>query len=68
MLDKVTHNITVGGGAVAVLGGLSLNQYLAIGGFIIAALSFAVNAYSVYRKHKHYKHIEARLQRHLDDK
>lgn len=49
--EKVAHITTVTGGATAVVG-WHLNEYLALGGFIIALMSFAVN---LLYKHRHYK-------------
>lgn len=45
-----TATYTASGGAI--LGGLTLNNWLAIGGFVVALLTFAAN---LYFQHKTYR-------------
>jgi hypothetical protein len=58
MIEKVLAGGTYGGAATAVVGGLTVNEYVAIGGLVIAVCSFAVN---VYYKRKHYRLAEKKL-------
>lgn len=58
MIDKVQQKVqhvtnvtTPTGGGLAVVGGLSFNEALAVGGFLIALASFAINW---YYQHKRY--------------
>lgn len=55
------------GGAIAFYGGMSLNELLAIGGFLLAVASFMFQvAVTLYFKQKHLKLAEARLAAELD--
>lgn len=56
------------GGLLAVVGGLTLNQWLAIGGFLLALASFIFQAWiSWYFKQKHYRLAELRLRNEIPD-
>jgi type IV secretory pathway TrbD component len=43
--SDVASKVAIGSGSAAVVGGLSLNEWLAIGGFVIAIISLGVNIY-----------------------
>lgn len=43
LIDQATDRGALGGGAVAILGGVTFNEWMAIIGVIIAAASFGVN-------------------------
>ena len=56
------------GGALALFGGMTLNELLAIGGFLLAVASFMFQvAVTLYYKQQHLKLAEARLAADLDD-
>lgn len=66
MVEKTSIAGTQIGGLLAVVGGLTLNQWLAIGGFLMAVLSFIFQAWITwYYKEKHLKLAEIRLQNEL---
>lgn len=66
MVEKTSIAGTQIGGLLAVVGGLTLNQWLAIGGFVMAVLSFVFQAWITwYYKEKHLKLAEIRLQNEL---
>ena len=44
-VQAVTNFTAPTGGTVAILGGITLNEWLAIGGFILALGSFIINWY-----------------------
>lgn len=44
-INAMTSYSTVSGAATAIFGALTLTQWLAIGGFILAVLGFGVNAW-----------------------
>ena len=44
-VQAVTNFTAPTGGTVAILGGVTLNEWLAIGGFILALGSFIINWY-----------------------
>lgn len=57
------------GGVVAVFGGLTLNEWLAIGGFMLAVASFAFQVFvTLLYKERHYRLAVARLEKDLDNK
>lgn len=57
------------GGVMAVFGGLTLNEWLAIGGFMLACASFCFQVtVTIYFKQKHLRIAEARLASDLADK
>lgn len=67
MVEKTSIAGTQIGGLLAVVGGLTLNQWLAIGGFVMAVLSFAFQAWITwYYKEKHLRLAELRLQNELE--
>lgn len=56
------------GGVMAVFGGLTLNEWLAIGGFMLACASFCFQVtVTIYFKQKHLRIAEARLQADLKE-
>ena len=55
MTDKVASVASYIGGGVAVVGGLGLNEVLAIGGFVIAILGFCYNIWYKERMLKELK-------------
>ena len=51
------------GGIMAVFGGLTLNEWLAVGGFFLALISFIFQAWiSWYYKERHYRLALAKLK------
>lgn len=66
MIDRIQQKIhitnvtTPTGGMVAVVGGLTLTQWLAIGGFALALGSFAVNFYFQYKRDKREEELHKR--------
>ena len=50
--EQVAQGVTYVAGATAVVGGLSYEIWLGIGGLTIAVISATISA---YYKHKHYK-------------
>ena len=60
--EKVAHVTTYVAGTTAVVGGLAIHEYLAIGGFIIACLSFAVNLYYKQKHDRRQQRIEDRMK------
>lgn len=52
------------GGVMAVFGGLTLNEWLAIGGFLLACASFLFQVFvTLLYKERHYRLAVARLER-----
>jgi hypothetical protein len=58
-IHKAASAATYGGGTVAFVGGLTANEFAAIGGLLIGVAGFAVNWY--YR-HKTYSLEKAKLE------
>lgn len=56
------------GGVMAIFGGMTLNEWLAIGGFMLACASFCFQVMvTIYFKQKHLRIAEARLQADLKE-
>ena len=56
MVEKSSIAATQIGGLMAVIGGLTLTQWLAIGGFMLAVVSFLFQAWITwFYKEKHYR-------------
>lgn len=59
---------TQAGAVMAVLGGLTLNEMLAIGGFLLAMGSFVFQVgVTIYYKHQHLQLARARLAADLEN-
>lgn len=59
-IEQTTSNTAyIASGLTVAAGGLSFNEWMMLGGFLIALATFLVNWY--YR-HKHYKLAERRAQ------
>lgn len=55
MTDKASGMLnasTWGGAGLAAIGGMTLTQWLAIGGFILALAGFIVNSYFKYKMYQ----------------
>lgn len=60
---------TQAGAVMAVFGGLTLNELLAIGGFLLALASFVFQVFiTIYFKHQHLALARARLEADLEDR
>lgn len=60
---------TQAGAVMAVFGGLTLNEMLAFGGFLLAIASFVFQVMvTLYYKHQHLQIARARLQADLENK
>lgn len=67
MLERSGMLGTQTGGIMAIIGGLTLNQWLSIGGFMLAVASFAFQVcVTLYFKFKHLKLAEERLRADLE--
>lgn len=58
MQDKVStalQTVTTGGGATALIGGLTFNEVMAVAGLIVAIAGFIVNWYYQHKKFKLYE-------------
>lgn len=57
------------GGAIAVVGGFTLNELMAVAGFALACVSFCFQVFvTIYYKEKHYRLAVARLENDLEEK
>lgn len=57
------------GAVIAIFGGLTLNELLAIGGFLLALASFVFQVFvTIYFKQQHLKLARARLAADIADK
>lgn len=60
---------TQAGALMAVFGGLTLNEMLAIGGFLLALASFVFQVLiTIYFKHQHLQLARARMAADLENK
>ncbi|MDO9007215.1 MAG: hypothetical protein Q7U80_03240 [Thiobacillus sp.] len=60
---------TQAGAVMAVFGGLTLNEMLAIGGFLLALASFVFQVgVTIYFKHQHLQLARARLSADLENR
>ena len=59
MTDRVASTVSYAGAGAAVLGGLSLNEWFALGGFIVAVITFA---YNVWYKERMLKELRQKSQ------
>lgn len=67
MVEKSGMIGTQAGAVMAVFGGLTLNELLAIGGFLLALASFVFQMFvTIYFKRQHLELARARLEADLD--
>jgi len=67
MLEKGGVAGTQAGGVIAVIGGLTLNEQLALGGFALAVFSFIFQVcVTVFYKERHYRLARIRLDAELE--
>lgn len=59
MTDRVASTVSYLGAGAAVFGGISFNEWLALGGFIVAVLTFC---YNIWYKERMLKELRQKAQ------